>query len=266
MSLQRVTKLSLGTSLGATMVLVLAACSGADQEQGRFDSPDNAVAAALDGGANCQDDPDDEGGDDVADGGVVLRQATSGDAGDEEDDEEPTTSSSGCQPLPPDVGTDLDVPPEPEEVAGASCAYPNQCKDATGMGSIKGDEEAEVKTREGTTSQWLSIRANEACTGVCNFGRAKTMRIRAQLTVPAGTNFDLYMYMNENSTTATCTRLARKSVKGGADREEVSIAWGETGTWADNADNSTEIRFEVRHVSGECGSNKKWKLTVFGNR
>ena len=265
MSLQRVTKTSLVASLGASLVLVLAACGDADQEQGRFTNPDNAVAASLDGGANCQDESDDE--EEVAEGGTVLRQASTADAGDDEGEELASgVSTSGCTPSTPDVGVDLDVPPEPEEVAGASCAYPNQCKDATGMGSIKGDEEAEVKTREGTTSQWLSIRANEACTGVCNFGRAKTMRIRAQLTVPAGTNFDLYMYMNENSTTATCTRLARKSVKGGADREEVSIAWGETGTWADNADNSTEIRFEVRHVSGECGSNKKWKLTVFGNR
>jgi hypothetical protein len=160
------------------------------------------------------------------------------------------------------IGSDLDAPSETPKDAGPNCDYPNTCQTATDMGSIQADDGSATKTYEGTTSRWVGIRVTEDDNGP----RAHTMKVMATLTVPPGTNYDLYMYMDTGSDTVTCSKLDKKSTGAGTATESVEEQWGESGFFANGGDDSRPIRFEVRHIAGACSPTAKWKLVVAGNK
>jgi hypothetical protein len=167
-----------------------------------------------------------------------------------------------CQYSDPEAGADLDASDTPDK--GASCDYPATCSGATSMGSVCADQGSDSKTYSGTGSMWLAISAQECDHGVTQ----STLKISATLDVPEGENFDLYMYMDTDNNTVTCTKLARKSTGVGSTTESTEIQWGDDGpfSFSNNSDDSRPIRLEVRHISGTCSDTTKWKLTVYGNR
>jgi hypothetical protein len=159
-------------------------------------------------------------------------------------------------------GSDLDAPAEAPKDAGPTCDYPNTCSGATELEDLQADDLAATTTYQGTTSRWVGIRATEEDTGP----RAHTMKVLAELEVPAGTNYDLYMYMDTTADVVSCSKLVKKGTGAGNSTETLEIQWGESGFWANGASDARPIRFEVRHVSGLCDPEAKWKLTISGNQ
>lgn len=215
------------------VVVTAASCSSSesgDDEQGRFGDVDGSTTVHPDAG-----------GDDDACADAFPPCAFVSDGG---------------------PGADLDASAEPPQDGGASCAYSGTCQQARDLGSIQGDGSAETKTATGYASQWLGIRVTELDSGV----RASPMSFTASLEVPTGTNFDLYVYMDTGTDQVACATLVRKSTKGTGVTDAISMSWGESGYFANRADDSRPVRFEIRHVSGTCDPKATWKLTIAGNK
>jgi len=179
------------------------------------------------------------------------------DSGTEEDSgSEETDASTDAGTV--DSGTDSGVvtPPPPPP---PSCTAPAACAGATDLGSVSGDTGAGVKSATGSTSQWFKVRLSEDDSDV--FGTS--MQVRATLVSPAGSNFDLYMYLAGNSSAVECSAVTKSSTTTGTD--VTSHEWGETGTFSNGSDDDRWVTLEVRHVSGTCAAANKWTLTVNGN-
>ena len=140
---------------------------------------------------------------------------------------------------------------------GTSCASPNACAAATDLGSVSGDQGAGVKTAEGSGSQWFKIKLTEDDSSVIG----RSMRARAELVSPAGTNFDLYTYLG-SSGSHECSAVSKASTSTGAD--STTDEWGE-GTISNGSSDDRWVTVEVRWVSGTCSPSAKWTLTVRGN-
>lgn len=179
------------------------------------------------------------------------------DSGTEEDSGSEETDS-GTDAGTVDSGTDSGVvtPPPPPP---PSCTAPAACAGATDLGSVSGDTGAGVKSATGSTSQWFKVRLSEDDSDVF----ATSMQVRATLVSPAGSNFDLYMYLAGNSSAVECSAVTKSSTTTGTD--VTSHEWGETGTFSNGSDDDRWVTLEVRHVSGTCAAANKWTLTVNGN-
>lgn len=141
---------------------------------------------------------------------------------------------------------------------GTTCATTNTCAGSTNLGSVSGDTGAGVKTAQGSGSQWFQIRVTEDDSDV--FGTK--LRARAELASPAGTNFDLYMYLAGGGSGLECSSVAKSSTSSGAD--STSVEWGE-GTISNGSSDDRTVTVEVRWKSGTCSPSAKWTLTVRGN-
>lgn len=140
---------------------------------------------------------------------------------------------------------------------GTACASPNTCGGATDLGSISGDTGAGVKTAQGSGSQWFKIKVTEDDSSV--FGTS--LRARAELVSPAGTNFDLFTYLGSSSVNE-CSAVSKSSTTAGTDA--TTDEWGE-GTISNGSSDDRYVTVEVRWVSGTCSPSAKWTLTVRGN-
>jgi hypothetical protein len=88
--------------------------------------------------------------------------------------------------------------------------------------------------------------------------------MKAVLVSPAGTNFDLYMYV-PSADTLECSVVTASSTSTSA-TDTASVEFGESGTFANGVDDSRTVTVEVRHVSGSCSAGAKWSLTLYGNQ
>jgi len=156
-----------------------------------------------------------------------------------------------------DGGADAGPGPGPGGGTGA-CASPNVCTGATDLGSIRGDKGADVKTAQGSGSQWFKVRVTEDDSGVTGMSLAA----KATLTSPPGTNFDLYVYTG-GSSNVECSAVSKASTTAGTDT--ASVEFGESGIVSNGSDDSRWVTIEVRWVSGTCAPTAKWTLTVNGN-
>jgi len=102
----------------------------------------------------------------------------------------------------------------------------------------------------GTTSRWLRVVVGEDSIS------GASLRMRATLTSPPGTNFDLFIH------TKTCSTPTKSSTKAsGLDtisHSQPDVIFG--------GDDDYLVLIEVRHVSGDCSATSKWELKVEGNR
>ncbi len=134
--------------------------------------------------------------------------------------------------------------------------YANACGSATNLGSKCGDMTSgflcpstswsTLATRNGRGGYWYSATIEE-CSGCCT-----DLHARVTLTVPAGVNYDLYVYQ-------PCGTLMAHSTNGEGATDQVTVT-GNDDCLLDN--DSFTIQIEVRFVSGSSCEN--WTLAVAG--
>jgi hypothetical protein len=147
----------------------------------------------------------------------------------------------------------------------SSCGFPSACpqtRGLTGTGAISGDTSPANNTvsTTGTTSEWITVRVSEDYNNAV-LGRA--LSITAKLTSAAGTDYDLFVYTNDGSAKAECTKVAAQSSDPGA-VDTVSTSWGE-GAVPNGKDDSLTVTIRVQHISGPCDALDPWKLEVTGH-
>jgi hypothetical protein len=174
---------------------------------------------------------------------------------DASDDDDGTRGDGGS-----DAGADSGSKPDSGGGGSVACTAPKNCAGATGLGLVSGDTGSDVKTAEGHTSQWFTVRATEDDSDIA----AVSMRLSVTLTSPAGTNFDLYVYVPSGDTTE-CSAVSHQSTSSGT-TDSVKATFGESGLFANGTDDDRTVTVEVRHVSGTCDPTKKWTLNVAGNK
>lgn len=157
-----------------------------------------------------------------------------------------------------DAGSDAGGNTDAGGFGGVACTAPNTCASSVNLGSVRGDNGADTKSAQGHTSQWFTIRVTEDDHGVLG----KDLWMTATLTSPPGTNFDLYLYVPETDTLA-CTAVSEQS-SNASGTDSAAAKFGEG--FSNGSDDSRTVTVEVRHVSGTCDPNKKWTLTVAGNK
>lgn len=142
-------------------------------------------------------------------------------------------------------------------VAPGMCSGTSSCPAPLNAGAVSGDLGADVVSPTGSTSTWYVVTVTE---DDASFTGAK-LRVKATLTSPPGSNFDLYMY--ENAPTDCMTPTASSTLAAGVDT--VSASWGE-GAVANGVSDTKDIYIEVRHSSGTCAPASRWTLSIEGNK
>lgn len=159
-----------------------------------------------------------------------------------------------------DAGTDAGGDGGTTNPPTGTCAAPTTCQaNIPSMGNVSGDETSNPVSRQGTTSEFVTVNVSEDSSNV--FGNS--MEVKVVLVSPAGTNFDLYVY--GSGTTKTCTSLMGSS-KLATSTDTVGLEWGEGGGFSNGSDDDRVLTLEVRHVSGTCAPGSKWTLSVVGNQ
>jgi hypothetical protein len=211
-------------------------------------------AVAL-GAPGCAHGLVDTGGDGSVDDATSLDGARDGASADSSVDA-PRTDGAAPDGAAQDAahGTDGGVA---DASTGCMDPGPAACETlANQLGDITGDEGSDTRTATGTQSTWYDIVVNEA-----NWA---TVDIKAQITLvsAAGTNFDLYVYVPNSPSGHQCTTVTQSSTLGAGMTDQVHISWPDATL---GANDSRDVRIEVRHVSGACSNSTPWTLTVVGN-
>jgi len=155
----------------------------------------------------------------------------------------------------------IDAPPgtpdgAPDAMTGAPCSTGAVCSGASSLGSIRGDNGADVQTAQGYQSAWYRLNVLEDSNG------SVPVRVQARLTSPAAADFDVFVYVNVggDTTTQECTTtLGTKNSAGNV--RTVKAEWGDVF----GSDESRVVSIEVRPVSGVCSVGEVWHLEVSGN-
>ena len=148
----------------------------------------------------------------------------------------------------------IDAPVQSQCTSSATCAA------AMSLGSVSGDTGNASVQGSGFQAGWFSVRVTEDDSSA--FGAP--MNLTVQLTSPAGENFDLFLYVNTGSDVVECTNVSASSTNTGTS-DTAHLTWGETGTFANGADDSRTVSIEVRPVSGTCAPGSTYQLTVTGD-
>ena len=154
-----------------------------------------------------------------------------------------------------------DAPPLPiDGPLQGTCTSGSTCATAMSLGSVSGDTGQATVQGSGFQSAWFSVRVTEDDSGVF----ATPMNLTVQLTSPASTNFDLFLYVNEGSDVIECTTPTASSTNTGTS-DQAHLTWGETGTFANGNDDSRTVSIEVRPISGQCSAGATYQLVVTGD-
>jgi hypothetical protein len=141
--------------------------------------------------------------------------------------------------------------------ASTLCPPPNACASAKALPQLSADTGNDVRTVQGTTSEWVQVLATE--NGGSIFGH--DLRIKATLVSPPGENFDLYLYQGGDAPALPCGIGPSSTSVLTIGTDTVTDKWDDQGDHPD----TKIITFEVRHVSGTCAPGAQWTLSVMGN-
>jgi hypothetical protein len=139
------------------------------------------------------------------------------------------------------------------------CTSTATCAAAMDIGSVSGDTGNAMVTANGYQAAWFRVRVTEDDSSVSG----TPLRVTARLMSPAGTNYDLYLYVNTGSDVVECSSISGSGMST-QQLDSVSLSWGE-GTVANGADDSRSVSIEVRPVSGPCSMSQPYQLTVLGD-
>lgn len=231
-------------ALGLVALIGCAVGSDPGADISQLDSlPTEAGAVAVDSGSTTVLPPSTpRSGDDTTDAGA------------------PADDSGGGGTTDAATGTDAAVGVDSGGGGTTSCASPNACVGGTDLGSISGDTGAGVKTGTGTGSQWFTIRVTEDDSSISPM----TLRAKAELVSPPGTNFDVFLYLPGGSSGQECSAVKSSSTNASG-LDSTTAEWGETGLFSNGSDDSRTVSIEVRWISGPCSAATPWTLTVKGN-
>lgn len=179
--------------------------------------------------------PSEAGGAEKEPAGAVLPSPSSG-------DDEDAAAGADAGDAGPAPGT-------------GSCAATTTCDAPTDLGEIAGDVGSETRSQQGVGSRWFTVLVREDSTS------STPVRLRAELTSAAGTNYDLFVLTNPYSTTGTeCSNVRASSTTTNA-TEAASLELKDYS----GIDDEQRVTIEVRHVSGPCDPSAKWTLELTGN-
>jgi hypothetical protein len=167
------------------------------------------------------------------------RDAGERDAG--HDAGEPDAGNPDADAGEPDAGNPVDA-----------CVAVTTCGAPVMLGSLSGDSGAENLMFEGAGNAFIAVQVREDDGGVLR----NDLKVLGTLTSPASTNFDLFLYAEQNG----CASITDSSTTDFLDI--VDATWGED---LNSNDDSRTVVFEVRHVSGSCSDATPWRLEVRGN-
>jgi hypothetical protein len=166
-----------------------------------------------------------------------------------------------------DAAPNIDAPvmfdAAPDAPMGNSCAAATTCPAATALMSVSGDSGSQVITSSDYRSTWYSLRVSEDDSGVF----AVPMGIRAELTSPGASNFDLFVYVNSGSDVVSCTTPSASSTNAAGTVDSALVQWGESGTFSNGSNDDRTVSIEVRAAATTvCAASTPWQLTVYGNQ
>jgi hypothetical protein len=150
--------------------------------------------------------------------------------------------------------TQMDAP-----MQGGACSTTATCAAPTmTLASVSGDTGGNASA-SGYQSAWYQVRMTENDSGPF----ATPMSVTVQLTSPAATNYDLFLYINTGSDVIECTTPNGSATKSGVTQTE-RLQWGESGTFANGSDDSRTLSIEVRAPATGCASTATWQLQITG--
>jgi len=162
-------------------------------------------------------------------------------------------------PATTDAPRAVDAAPPPVDAPAATCATSVTCTTATVLPGIGGDEDgASFSSASGYQAAWYTIRVSETDSGAF----ADPMSFQATLTSPPGAMFDLLVYFPGDASSTDCT-TPNGTVSTSGDSESWANEWGETGTFANDSDDSRTIAIQISPRSGAtCAANATWSLSI----
>jgi hypothetical protein len=145
------------------------------------------------------------------------------------------------------------------DAAAATCTTAITCATAMELPGIGGDETgASTSGSTGYQATWLQIRVSETDSGPL----ADPMSMQATLTSPASQAFDLAIYVPGNATSTNCSTPTGTVTTSGS-TQTWSLEWGETGTFANDVDDSRTIAIEISPQSPDgCAPADTWSLSI----
>lgn len=183
----------------------------------------------------------------------------------------PQKDSGAEDTAQPDADASTEAPPDtntpdsldaPAEEAPLSCDPTALCPDLESIGSVSGDTDSPSITANGTRSKWLKVRVTEDDSGLTAVALSATLTLDS----PAGSNFDLYVYVANTAqqTDIECTKLTKASTNAsGAD--VVSIGWPDK-QGVGGLEDGRNVTVEIRFAGGTCPDTAPWSLLVEGNK
>jgi hypothetical protein len=136
--------------------------------------------------------------------------------------------------------------------AGSPCEAVTTCQAPVMLGTVVGDGGGDTLSHRGAGSAFVAVFVKEDDGSPFRI----PLKVRAVLTSPAGANFDLVMYAEQDS----CGAVTDASYTEFSDT--VTTTWDEAFL---SADDSRTVLFEIKHVSGDCAEAFPWTLEVQGN-
>jgi hypothetical protein len=175
-----------------------------------------------------------------------IKPADAGvDAGDAQD--------AGFDAGEPDAGEEPDASSEDAGVdAGDACEATTTCTTPVMLGTVVGDGGGDSISHRGAGNAFVAVYVKEDDGSPFRI----PLKVRAVLTSPAGANFDVLMYAEQDS----CGTITDASYTEFSDT--VTTTWDEAFL---SADDSRTVLFEIKHVSGDCSEAFPWTLEVQGN-
>lgn len=233
----------LTSSLLACGLAALAACSSGNGVEATF-TPGNGGfggAGGATGGAGT--------GAQASTSSTSTGAATSGSGG-------ASTSSSDAASSSSDAASSSSSAASSSAGTGGGpvCDYaaPENCFNAEEIQSIDGDQNNDLRVVTGDTSRWFQIYVFEASMF------SNPMSLTVTLDVPAGMQYDLFVYTGDSST-IDCLAAP---FEGEGVPSSVSLYWDDTFAY----DDSFWFAIEVSYVSGNlCGPAAEWTLSVEGH-
>lgn len=203
------------------------------------------------------DDPT-SGGDDTSDasttGGSDIDETTGS-------IDETTTSADPSSPVTTDPSEESSGgddesssgdPPEP------TCDLMQQCQGAQSIGGLPGDESGAPITETGTAPIWLEVQVSEQSSSIDGDPMELTIRLDS-----VGGDFDLDAYLGPTAGLTGCGGTLQSSTQSGGP-DAVSFEWGETGTFANNADDGAFVAIWIYPKNNVCTPGASWTLTATG--
>jgi hypothetical protein len=149
--------------------------------------------------------------------------------------------------------------PTADAATGAGCSSGATCAGATSLGTVSGDTANQKLTASGYQSAWYRVRVTEDDDTLGGL----TLRVAAKLTSPASADYDVFVYLNEDSDVVECSTTTGTTTTTGL-TNEVKAEWGEVGI-ANGLADDRDVSIEVRPISGTCSPGQTWQLQVEGN-